>query len=58
MVIVHELLNNFSYGPQSGVTFCTQWGGGGGGVVAVSKLTVVIEKKASKLSRFCHVYKV
>ena len=55
MVIVLELLNNFSYGPQPGVTFCTP--GGGGGVVAVSKLTAVIEKKASKLSQSCHIYK-
>ena len=43
MVIVLGLLNNISYGPQSGGTFCTQ----GGGVVAVSNLTAVIEKKAA-----------
>ena len=43
MVIVLGLLNNISYGPQSGRTFCTQ----GGGVVAVSNLTAVIEKKAA-----------
>ena len=29
MVIVLGLLNNISYGPQSGGTFCTQGGGGG-----------------------------
>ena len=33
MVIVPGLLNNISYGPQSGSEFCTQ----GGGVIAVSK---------------------
>ena len=43
MVIVPGLLNNISYGSQSGGTFCTQ----GGGVVAVSNLTAVIEKKAA-----------
>ena len=43
MVIVLGLLNNISYGPQSGGTFCTQEGG----VVAVSNLTAVIEKKAA-----------
>ena len=43
MVIVLGLLNNISYGPQSGGTFCTQ----GYGVVAVSNLTAVIEKKAA-----------
>ena len=30
MVIVLGLLNNISYGPQSGGTFCTQGGGGEG----------------------------
>ena len=53
MVVVFGLVNNISYGPQSGETFCTQ----GGGVVAVSKLTVVIEKKAAKLSRSCDINK-
>ena len=43
MVIVLGLLNNISYGPQSGGRFGTQ----GGGVVAVSNLTAVIEKKAA-----------
>ena len=43
MVIVLGLLNNISYGPQTGGTFCTQ----GGRVVAVSNLTAVIEKKAA-----------
>ena len=43
MVIVLGLLNDISYGPQSGGTFCTQ----GGGVVAVSNLIAVIEKKAA-----------
>ena len=43
MVIVLGLLNNISYVPQSGGTFCTQ----GGAVVAVSSLTAVIEKKAA-----------
>ena len=43
MVIVLGLLNNISYGYQSGGTFCTQ----GGGVVAISNLTAVIEKKAA-----------
>ena len=52
MVVVFGLVNNIRYGPQSGGTFCTQ----GGGVVAVSKLTV-IEKKAAKLSRSCHINK-
>ena len=58
MVIVLGLLNNISYGPQSGGTFCTQ----GGGVVAVSNLTAVIEKKAAisigngVLGRFNKVY--
>ena len=55
IVIVLGLLNNISYGPQSG-------GGGnslysGGWVVAVSKLTAVIEKKAAKLSRSCLINK-
>ena len=46
MVIVFGLLNNISYGPQSGGgAFCTQ----GGGVVAFSNLTAVIEKKAAIL---------
>ena len=43
MVIVLGLLNNISYGLQTGRTFCTQ----GGRVVAVSNLTAVIEKKAA-----------
>ena len=51
MVKVLGLLNNISYGPQSGGTFRTQ----GGGVVAVSKLTAVTEKKAAKLSRCCYI---
>ena len=58
MVIVLGLLNNISYGHQSGGTFCTQ----GGGVVAVSNLTTVIEKKAATsigngvLGKFNKVY--
>ena len=43
MVIVLGLLNNISFGPQTGGTFCTQRGR----VVAVSNLTAVIEKKAA-----------
>ena len=43
MVIVLGLVNNISYGPQTGGTFCTQEGR----VVAVSNLTAVIEKKAA-----------
>ena len=43
MVIVLGLLNNISYGHQSGRRFCTQ----GGGVVAVSNLTTVIQKNAA-----------
>ena len=43
MVIVLGLLNNISYGPQTGETFFTQ----GGRVVAVSNLTAVIEKKVA-----------
>ena len=60
MVIVLGLLNNISYVPQSGGTFCTQ----GGGVVAVSNLTAVIEKKAAisiangVLGKFNKVYLV
>ena len=38
--------------PSQGVQFVL-----GGGVVAVSKLTAVIEKKAAKLSRSCHINK-
>ena len=58
MVIVLGLLNNISYGHQSGGTFCTQ----GGGMVAVSNLTTVIEKKAATsigngvLGKFNKVY--
>ena len=43
--------------PSQGSHFVLS-GGGGGGVVAVFKLTAVFEKKASKLSLFCHIYKV
>ena len=43
MVIVLGLLNNISYGPQSGGDILYS----GGGVVAVSNLTAVIEKKAA-----------
>ena len=55
MVMVLWLLNNISHGPQSerGGTFCTQVRG----VVSVAKLTAVIEKKAAKLSRSCHINK-
>ena len=53
MVKVLGLLNNIGHGPQSGKTFCNQ----GGGVVLVSKLAAVIEKKAAKLSRSCHINK-
>ena len=52
--MVLELLHNISNGPQSGGTVFTPVGGG---VVAVSKLTAVIEKKAAKLSRSCHINK-
>ena len=58
MVIVHGLLNNISYEPQTGGTFCTQ----GGRVVAGSNLTAVIEKKAAisigngVLGKFNEVY--
>ena len=53
IVIVLGLLNNISYGPQSGGDSLYS----GGWVVAVSKLTAVIEKKAAKLSRSCHINK-
>ena len=43
MVIVLGLLNNISYGPQSGGEILYSEGG----VVAVSNLTAVIEKKAA-----------
>ena len=56
MVMILWLLNNISHGPQSGGgggTFCTQ----GRGVGSVAKITAVIEKKAAKLSRSCHINK-
>ena len=43
MVIVLGLLNNISYGPQSGGDILYS----GDGVVAVSNLTALIEKKAA-----------
>ena len=56
MVVVLGLVNNISYGPQSG-------GGGGilylgGGVVAVSKYISVTEKTAVNLSQSCCINKV
>ena len=53
MIKVLGLLNNISYGTQSGGD-TLYWGGG---VVTVSKLTVVFEKKAAKLSPSCYINK-
>ena len=52
MIKVLGLLNNISYGTQSGGDTLYS-----GGVVTVSKLTVVFEKKAAKLSPSCYINK-